>query len=48
MGEDKSLKQLYRQQYDLYPTLSQEEIVALYESEGIREETVDEVIDKFD
>jgi len=46
MGEDKSLKQLYRQQYDLYPTLSQEEIVALYESEGIREESVDEVIEQ--
>lgn len=47
MGE-KSLKQLYREQLDSYPSLSQEEIVALYESEGITSETTEELIKKLD
>ena len=35
MSNSMSLKALYKEQYDLYPKLSQEEIVALYENEGI-------------
>lgn len=46
--EGKSLKQLYKEQLDLYPSLSQEEIVALYESEGITSETTEELIKKLD
>ena len=32
---EKSLKELYKEQYDCYPELSQEEIEELYASEGI-------------
>ncbi len=47
MEVNKSLKTLYKEQLDLYPKLSQEEIVALYESEGITNETVDEALSRF-
>ena len=48
MGDNKSLKELYKEQFDMYPSLSQEEIVALYESEGITSETTEELIKKLD
>lgn|GEM_PF-6028690 len=46
MEDKKSLKTLYKEQLDLYPKLSQEEIVTLYESEGISNETIDETLKK--
>jgi len=41
MESDKTLKELHREQLEIYPILSQEEIVSLYESEEIDGKTID-------
>jgi len=48
MDDNKTLKQLYQEQLDFYPKLSQEEIVSLYEGEKITTETFKELNRKTD
>lgn len=47
MKNHKELLKLYRTQIESYPRLSQEEIVELYESEGINEESFEDKLKNY-
>jgi len=45
-NNQQTFKQLYQEQYECYPALTQDEVVALYATEGINAETDEEITKK--